>query len=323
VRMAVLRLAGMPPGARVFADGNPLGEVEGDGTFSYNLQPGDHTLELHKDPARSKPLQRHFNAGESVQLGPADLALQTPNATVNFKVSPPTARVTIRLESEPESQARVLSQGSISLPDGSYVISATAPKYTTYITTVPVAGGAAAKTIEIVLKPIEESKPTPSPQTFGMGDWDDAGGWVKEGHNYVHKGGNFVTFKPAPVNGSIMFTIMLQKGKRLQWVVNYKDEKNYALFQVDKKNFYRIQVVNGRKTELAKTPHGQQEKAEYFTIRVDVSPDAIEHYIRRGNQWAPLDSRKTPGAQFSNGKFGFYIPGKDEYAVNFFVYTPG
>ena len=320
-RMATLRLQGMPPGALVFADGNPLGAIEGDGSFSYNLTPGDHTLELRKDPARSKPLQRHFNAGETVQLGPTDLALNQQPGTLRFKISPATARVTIRLESEPEAQARVVSQESMTVPDGTYVINATAPKYSSYVANIPIASGA-TKVVEIALRPLEEKKAAPTIQAFGMNDWDEPGGWVKDGDVQVHKGGNFVTYRPTPVNGTIIFTAALRRGRRLQWFVNYSDDKNHVLFRVDKNNFYRLQVLNGKTKELAKAPHQQPEKEQYFSFRIDVKPEAIEHAIRRGNEWVKIDSWQAPGAQFSSGKFGLYIPGRDEYAVSFFLYTP-
>ena len=64
-----------------------------------------------------------------------------------------------------------------------------------------------------------------------------------------------------PTSGTFVFSAMLTKGHRLQWVVNYTDPNNYDLFQIDDNNFYRTDIRNGQKTNDAKIPHKGDKKS--------------------------------------------------------------
>jgi hypothetical protein len=155
----------------------------------------------------------------------------------------------------------------------------------------------------------------------GMSDWDDPGAWTKSGDWYVRSGGEYVPFRVTPTAGTFVFTAKLQKGKRLQWFVHYKDSRNHALFQMDKKFFYRKQVINGKAIELAKVAHGLGEGGDLMaTVQIDVRATSIVHNLRKNDQWVPLDTWSDPGGGFENGKFGFLIPGRDQYALLHFGY---
>jgi hypothetical protein len=108
---------------------------------------------------------------------------------------------------------------------------------------------------------------------------------------------------------------MLQKGHRLQWVVNYIDPQNYILFQMDDNNFYRSVIRNGQKTDEAKIPYKSQKKSLH-TIQIHISPSEIVQQTKSGDNWVPLD--KWSGTNLSAGKFGFYIPGSDQIALTSF-----
>ncbi|MEO7652959.1 MAG: carboxypeptidase-like regulatory domain-containing protein [Bryobacteraceae bacterium] len=318
VKMASLQLRGAVAGARVLMDGAALGVVQPDGTFTAEVVPGDHSIELRKDPARSKPVSKRFAAGQTVQFPGTELALERPPGTLRFRVSPQGARVTIRLQNEPESQARVVSQDSMPLPEGTYVVSANAPDYKSHLSIVVLAAGGTA-TVEVALQK-REAPPPVVIKTLGMREWESKS-WTPDGGWYVHRGGNYVSFRPTPVDGTISFTIELRKGKRLQWFVNRVDDKNYIIFRMDKKNFYREQYVNGRSMGAMKISHGL-EKENSYSLRIDVGPDRIVHSVKRGENWSGLDSWNQPGKGFDRGQFGLYIPGRDEFAIRNFVLTP-
>jgi hypothetical protein len=53
-----------------------------------------------------------------------------------------------------------------------------------------------------------------------------------------------------------------------------------------------------------------------------VGPDHVVHRIKNGNDWLTLDSWTEPGRIFSDGKFGFYIPGNDEISISDFTFRP-
>jgi hypothetical protein len=137
----------------------------------------------------------------------------------------------------------------------------------------------------------------------------------------VRKGGDFIGFKPASTNGTFLFTIEQRHGKRLQWVAARADDQNYILFQVDKKAFYRAQVVNGKETQLKKVPLPARKETSY-TIEMDVSNGAIENRLHVGSNWVMLDTWQEPNRAFGTGKFGFYLPGSDEMALSNFSFAP-
>ena len=317
-RMATLQLQGAPAGTKVLVDGSALGAVQSDGGFQTQLAPGVHAIELQKDAAKSKPVSRRFAEGQTTLIAGADLVFEKQPGTLRLKVTPANSHITVRLQSEPESQARVMSQESASLPEGSYVVSASAPEYLSGTATVTlVAGGSAVA--EIALKHVPVAPPPP--QTLGMSNWEAPGEWSRDGVWYVHKGGNFVPFKASPVQGTFAFTIGLLKGKRLQWAVDRTGDKDYVVYRLDKKYFYRDQVVGGKARELAKVEHHLDKDASY-TVKIDISGDKIVTSFRRGENWSVMDSWSQPGKGFDKGKFGFIIPGKDEFAVSAFSFYP-
>jgi hypothetical protein len=154
-----------------------------------------------------------------------------------------------------------------------------------------------------------------------MSDWDDPAGWSLANSWYARKGGNFVGYKPAQSAGTFAFTVELRKGKKLQWVAARIDDFNYLLFQMDKKFFYRVQVVNGKETQLKKVPHSLEKQSAY-TIQIEVANGSIVHKYWDGSRWLLLDDWQEPGRQFQNGKFGFLLPGTDTIGISNFSFAP-
>jgi eukaryotic-like serine/threonine-protein kinase len=151
--------------------------------------------------------------------------------------------------------------------------------------------------------------------------WDDPSGWKAEQNTYVHKGGGFVLFSTTPTSGTFSFSVMVGKGKRFQWVLNYTSPTNYVLFQMDENNFCRSIIRNGEATEKVKTPHKIQKKT-FQMIEICVTPNEIVHQIKDGNNWFILDKWTSPGTNLASGKFGFYLPGKDQIAIVSFNHYP-
>jgi hypothetical protein len=118
-------------------------------------------------------------------------------------------------------------------------------------------------------------------------------------------------------SGTFVFSAMLRKGKRLQWMLNCLDANNYVLFQMDENNFYRIVVRNGEKGDEVKIPH-KSDKKSFRTLQVRVGLNEITHLIRQGDIWVVLERWPQPGSNFTLGRFGFYIPGNDQVALSSF-----
>jgi len=73
---ASLAIAGAMPQTDVLLDGVSLGAVQQDGSFTAsNIKPGAHTIGLRRDQFKPKDLQRQFEAGGSVLLSAADVAM--------------------------------------------------------------------------------------------------------------------------------------------------------------------------------------------------------------------------------------------------------
>ena len=87
--MASLVIAGATPAADVLVDGQSLGAVQADGSFSdSNITPGTRSIVLKKEGFRPKTLERQFVAGESVRLSANEVALE-PNPTSRQPEAPP------------------------------------------------------------------------------------------------------------------------------------------------------------------------------------------------------------------------------------------
>jgi serine/threonine-protein kinase len=317
VRMSALRLEGALAGAEVLIDENAAGTVQADGSFVTAVPPGTHSVALRNGGAESHPIQRQFGAGQTVQFGAGELALQAPQGVLRVHVSPANAHVTIRAEAERESAARPVTQESLTLAEGTYVVSAAAPDYNPSATTVTVAAGAQAA-VDIALT--AKAKPAPAALT-GMSRWDDAKGWTQEGEWQIHKGGNFLSFQAEEINGRIEFNALLRKGKRLEWFLARADDHNYVLFRLDKKNLVAERFVNGNGREVAKT-QVNFDRDQPIAARIDVSAGTVTTMIRQGAAWTTMSPLSDSGGNLNKGRFGLHIPGKDEVGINSFAYYP-
>ncbi|MGA2459528.1 MAG: hypothetical protein ABSF85_18335, partial [Terriglobales bacterium] len=303
--VASLKIQGGVPGATVLIDQAQVGTVQPDGTLTVaTVNPGDHIVELRKAGFKPKQIKQHFVVGAAVSLAAADVALDAAAGDLRITFTPADAQVT--LAKAGETPTKVSNGGTLSLPAGSYTLTAkTADNFNfTRSSTVEVIAGH-SKNLDLSLAP------------SGMSKWNDPAGWKQEKGSFVHKGGDFVMYGASPSSGTFVFSAMLAKGHRLQWVLNCIDVNNYVLFQIDDNNFYRTVVRNGEKGDEVKVPH-KGEKKSFRTFQIRVGPNEITHQIREGDSWVVLDRWTQPGSNLSLGRFGFYIPGNDQVALSSF-----
>jgi len=303
-RLASLTIQGGTPGTAVLVDQTLVGTIQPDGTLSVStVNPGDHTVELRKERFRPRQFKKRFVEGGTISLAAADAALEAAPAELKITFTPADARVAI---SKGELPIMVSSGVPLNLAAGTYTLTArTADGSMRYSTFEVIAGQ--SKTLDLSLAP------------NGMSKWDDRGAWKQEGDSFIRKGGGFVLYGVVPASGTFAFSAMLTKGHLLQWVLNYTDAKNYVLFQMDDKNFYRTVIRNGEKTDEIKVPD-KGDKKHFRALHIRVSPTELVHQIRHGDVWTVLDRWTQPGANLSLGKFGFYIPGDDQVALSSFAH---
>jgi eukaryotic-like serine/threonine-protein kinase len=298
--MAMLNIQGGPPGATVFVDQTNAGTVQSDGTLTVSaVAPGDHVVEIRKDRFKPKQIKKHFVVGTPVTLAAADAALEAAPGELKITFTPADAQVTLTKAGDPP--VKLSSGTAFSLPAGTYTLAAhTADDFVRTAALDLTAGQ--SRSFDLPLAP------------SGMSKWEDPSGWKQENGAFVRKGGDYILYGVTPTSGTFIFSAMLTKGHRLQWVVNYTDPNNYDLFQIDDNNFYRTDVRNGQKMSDAKIPH-KGEKKIFRTLQIHVSPTEIVHQIKQGNSWFVLDRWTLPGTNLSSGRFGFYLPGGDQVSL--------
>ncbi len=302
-RLASLVIEGGVPGAAILVDQTPVGTVQPDGTLNLaTIPPGDHTIEIHKDRFKPKQIKKHFVVGSAITLAAGDVALEAAPAEVKITFTPADAQVT--LAKAGETPTKVSSGNAMSFPAGSYTLTAKTPDNYVRTSTLELTAGQ-AKALDLSLSP------------DGMSKWADAAGWKAENGAFVRKGGDFVMYNLSPTSGTFVFSAMLNKGHRLQWILNCVDVNNYVLFQMDDNNFYRSVIKNGQKGDEVKIPH-KNEKKSFRTMLIRVGANEIVHQIRQGDSWVVLDRWSSPGTNLSLGKFGFYIPGNDQVSLSNF-----
>jgi hypothetical protein len=273
------------------------------------LTPGEHVIEFSREGYKPKRLTKQFAAGETLQLSGGEIALEAVQGVLHINRFPLDSEVTITREGE--TQARTVGVTTLNLPEGSYTLKATAPNYSPRISVVHVTAGE-TKTVDLRLT---------GEQKAGMALWENPDRWVPGGNWFVRRGGGFALCSISPAAGRFLFTVTLRKGHRLQWVVNQTDERNYVLFQLEKKTFTRSLVRNGVATELARAALSF-EPPGYYTLQVRVAASTIAHQAFDGRNWILLDSWTEPSQNFTGGKFGFLIPSGDEVGISNFSYYP-
>ncbi len=303
-RLASLNIQGGTPGTTVLVDQSPIGTIQTDGTLSVaTLNPGDHTIELRKERFKSRQVKKHFVAGEAIALTAADAAMEAAPGELKITFAPADSKVAL----VKGDHLTIVSSGvPLDLGPGTYTLTArTADSFTRSSTLEVVAGQ--SRNLDLSLAP------------NGMSKWDDPGAWKQEGDSFIRKGGDFVLYGVVPASGTFVFSAMPAKGRLLQWVINYIDPKNYVLFQMDDNNFYRTVIRNGQKTDQIIVPD-KADKKSFRTLHIRVSATEVVHQIKHGYSWKVLDQWAPPGANLTQGRFGFYIPGNDEVALSGFAH---
>lgn len=301
--LATLAIQGGPAGASVLVDQATVGTVQSDGSLNVStVAAGDHVIELRKDRFKPKQIKKHFAVGTPVILNAADTAMDAAPGDLKISYSPAEAQITVAKQGE--APVKVNSGSSVNLPAGAYTLSVRMPDSFVRTANLDIAAGQ-SRSFDLSLAP------------SGMSRWDDPSGWKQDKSGFTRKGGDFVLYGVLPTSGTFVFSAMMTKGHRVQWVVNYVDQNDYDLFGIDDNNFYRTDVRNGQKVREVKIPQKGEKKA-FRTLQVHVSPNEIVHQIKQGENWVVLDRWSQPGTDLAQGRFGFYLPGNDQISLSSF-----
>jgi len=301
---AALTILGGAPGTTVLVDQTPVGTVQPDGTLAVaSVNAGDHIVELRKEGFRPRQLKEHFVAGGTISLAATDATLEASPAELKVTFTPVSAKVSIVKDG---LSTNVSSGVPLTVAAGSYTLSARTSEGFTFSSTLELIAGQP--------KALDLSFPT-----SGVSKWDDPSNWKRERDSFGGNGGNFVLYKAVPAAGTFVFSAMPTKGRPLQWVLNYTDPMNYVLFQIDDDNFYRTVIRNGEKRDEVKISDKRNKKSPR-TVMIRVSPTELVHQIRHEDGWMVVDHWTQPGANLTQGKFGFYIVGDGPLALSSFTH---
>lgn len=323
VRLAAVTITG-PVGAQVVVDDAPAGSIPAGGSLTLDLPPGQHSFELRRNNVRSAAVTRTLRPGEPLSIGSSDLAFPQPaTGIVRFEVTPPGARMTLRRRGEAEGQAQAVTQSSMTLQEGAYVLSVSAPGHASTVVNFQVTAGSNSS-VPVVLRALAAQAEKQALPPRGIQDFGDIASWISDGQWRVRRGGNFVLYSTPPSTGTFQFSFQLRRGKEAVWVVNYRDPRNHILYRVDDKQVVRVEVVNGRERVAAQVPHGFANLNE-FDVRIVIDDGRIRQELRQGGAWTAAD--QFQGSGLGAGRFGFFVSGRglgraDEYAVKDFVFRP-
>lgn len=323
-RLASLAIRGATPGAEVLVDQISLGAVGADGAFrSSSISPGEHVVELRKERHRPAQVQRVFPVGTTVELHGPEVSLRPTFGTLRLTVSPPGARVTASRAGE---SPRNINSGAIELDEGSWTLVGRAAGHLERAERVQIAAG---QTVPLELALTREPTRPPPVKIGGMEGWENPQNWIQEGNSYVRRGRVLALHGPTPAGGMFTLTLALAsgggwlRGKRLRWVVDFRDERNHVLFELDKESLRRSVFVRGRKTEIRRQHRLDLKDELAITLQVEVTPTTVTHRARQGEGWVDLDSLTVPGQNFTVGQFGINIEGRDEVRLTDFSFRPG
>jgi hypothetical protein len=309
-----------PAGAEVLIDGTPAGVVHDDGTLSLAaLTPGSHTFTVRKE--HYKPFVKQVNvvAGQPAEL---EAALESAAGTVKITIAPGDVRPALSWKREGEERSQTFNENPLTLDEGTYTIMGQAAEYEDARTTVKVAAGHQAAAV-LIFKKIVAAKKAPVVHTFGLAEVEKVGGWTNEAGHLVRTGGNVIVLPVGQSAGTYAFTAMMQKGKRLDWIIDYVDAKNNVSYELSSDNLSRTEYVDGRKVNSVKSKV-QVKLDQWIQVTVEVAGNSIVTNIQQQavDQFTRSGPSLEPAMNFTRGKFAFRVPGKDRLAVSAFSFTP-
>ena len=312
---ATLKIPNGIPGATVLIDGNEIGVIPPDGRFSAsNIEPGRHRVTIRKDLHQARESSRQFEANGTVEVNGL---LEGALGTLRVKVSPPEVKACLSLRREGEGNDRAIIDSSLQLEAGTYTVTAVAEGFEEYGATIRLQASE-SKTVRLELRPLDSQRATRP--ALRLDGWAEAGGWRREGDLLTRSGGGIILAPADGGPGVYEFSALLRRGRRLEWVANHVDQNNYALFQIGKNYFHRIEVVDGHRSKPFKIPHSLSWNS-FITVRIEVAPDVLVHRLLQNSEWSVIDRWVHTGAEFTAGKFGFHIPRRDQIALRRFTFV--
>ena len=200
---ATLEVRNAPAGTEVWLDGAQIGSAPAGAFSSANIEPGKHMVALKKDGFKPIQGEHVFEPGKSITV---EGALQSAVGSLKIEVSPAGIEgLQVRLRREGETQERAVSETELrtglSLPEGTYRVTGSAPQYQEAVVSVPVVVGrdaTATLALKRLMTPTAVSARLPANWRVQHGGGVKAdSSWTREGNVWVKRGGDFVMWRPS------------------------------------------------------------------------------------------------------------------------------
>ena len=104
-------------------------------------------------------------------------------------------------------------------------------------------------------------------------------------------------------------------------MVDVQDARNYVQFQLERKNFIRREIINGRDHNELKVEHKLPDVNNY-SVQIEITPNVVKTFLLDGSEWRTIDSWSTNSRNLTSGKFGLFIPGGDVFGLTNFRFIP-
>lgn len=308
-KMVVLEIRNGVPEAEVLLDGKALGRVNSDGSFSLgDLPAGRHELIIRKEDYGEKKIPVNWQEGERVRL---DGPLESLSGTLRVETAPASVPdLQLTLKREPDGSPRTVYQRTLKLPQGLYSVTAQAPGYKPFTATRRVEPQK-TKVADLILEPQQDRR------DFTLEDWVAAGGWQMKGGYALPARTAGPLLMPESRRGFYQFTLRSPRGRPVEWMTHYQDERNFLLFRLEKNRLECHSVIKGRSERLSRKRHGLSIR-EPHTFRVEVQGGLVRNYVLEGKDWVLLDEWKVPAGLPASGAFGFRSHSLDEPALSNF-----
>ncbi len=299
---AHLAIDGAMPNTEVWIDGIRLGVVNASGSFSSDVGPGAHDLELRKDGFENLTLgHRNFVVGQTLHVGAGDVHMRAVGI-LNVQVTPPGAQISYHRAGDSQTHT-AHNNTAVTLAPGQYVVTASAPKHESHEETVQIEPGKAAS-ISWTLAAQKTATAQASAQSAGgAGAFESPDAWQEQNGWWFHKGPSVAWLKST--RGSFNIDIarkgggLFGAGGKIDWEIGRRDDRNRVTYQLDDHKLSRRAYVNGAKADHSAN---HSMKGDAYQLRIDIEPTRIVVRDVSGNV---LDDYSDSSADFTAGKFGF------------------
>jgi serine/threonine protein kinase len=298
------------PGSELFVDGASQGATPDETRTVDKLTAAAHTFRAQK--ARFQPGSPTTVELAEKRIAEVDLRLVPAPVPVEIRKNP--ADSTVTYSRTPDTTVHALNGTTVELAEGDYVFNAKAKGYMERNASVHISWDTAMP-IDVTQNAV---KSVDARRLWTIADWGP-GIWTAANNYFTSKVPGPVLFPKAVGTGSIEFAIHLDGGKgHAQWLLQYRNDKNYLLCELDGGGFQITRVSEG--TREIVTRKKAVPKMDWYPVRIDVEPNRITHKLLKNGAWGVLDS--VAGAGSNEGQFGFNIAGGRQISVANFRASP-